>query len=204
MERVEIKQMTEDQLERVYPPVRLKQVVLPSLALLMIAAALIYAFSIDFSWLGKLGNWALPTGVLAGGGLYLVIFSLSRYLLHIRSVIELNRMLVQMFREIGWPGILLLSLLAGVGEELLFRVFLQSAVSDWLGWVAGLLFSSLLFGLAHFVSKLYVAVTFAIGLLLGSIYLLTQSALLIMAMHFFYDFCAFTIVVKYPHLLKLQ
>ena len=204
MDRIEIKEMSDKSLKRVYQTVSLAQVALPSLGLLLIAAGLIFAFSVEFSLWGNFGEWAIPIGIPGGGAMYLVLLALSTYLIDLPAVRDLNRMLVQLFANIGWAGIILLSVLAGVGEELLFRVFLQNIISDWLGWGAGLFLSSLLFGLAHYVSKLYVAITFAIGLVLGAIYWQTQSAVVVMTIHFFYDLCAFTLVVKYPHKLRLS
>ncbi len=202
MQKIEIKQMRDSGLSPVYEPVQLLQIALMSFALLLVAALLIYAFDIEFSWWGTLGYSALYLGLVAGAGLYLCVISASRVLLHRPSVFELNRMLVQMFRNIGWIGIVLLSLLAGVGEELLFRVFLQTAISDWLGPMVGVVLSSLLFGLAHYVSRLYFLITFIMGLCFGVLYYASESAALVMAMHFFYDLCAFTVVVKYPRLIN--
>src|SRR4051812_16365927 len=45
--------------------------------------------------------------------------------------------------------------LAGVGEELLFRGVVQMKLSTWTTPLIGLAISSLLFGLAHALSKVY-------------------------------------------------
>ena len=59
--------------------------------------------------------------------------------------------------------LVMIAAMAGVGEELLFRGFLQS----WLlerGEIVGLIMPNLLFGLMHWISPVYAAGTFLVGL----------------------------------------
>ena len=86
------------------------------------------------------------------------------------------------------PGaVLLISLLAGIGEELLVRGVLQ-------GWLAGhwpaewaILFAAVVFGLAHAISRLYFVFATLIGLYLGVVYHLTDNLLVVIVAHAVYD-----------------
>ncbi len=62
----------------------------------------------------------------------------------------------------------LLSLAAGIGEEMLFRGVIQAALSRWIGRWAGLAGASLLFGLMHPISVSYIAIATAVGAYLGA------------------------------------
>lgn len=89
-------------------------------------------------------------GVVVGsaGAVALAIFNLTM-LRHgarlpiFRSVDEMYRdVLRPLFARIGWREVVLISMAAGIGEELLFRGVLQPLL--------GIVPASLLFGLAHF------------------------------------------------------
>lgn len=63
--------------------------------------------------------------------------------------------------------LLLVAAMAGVGEELLFRGFLQAWLSET-SVLAGLIVPNLLFGLLHWVTPAYAGGAFVVGLYLGS------------------------------------
>ncbi len=82
----------------------------------------------------------------------------------------------------------LLSLTAGICEELLFRSFLFWYLRGWLGPIAGfellLIVPALIFGLAHAYQGVRgVLLTGALGLAFGMIFLLTGSVLPAMLLH---------------------
>ncbi|MBN2294453.1 MAG: CPBP family intramembrane metalloprotease [Pirellulales bacterium] len=86
------------------------------------------------------------------------------------------------------------SLLAGLGEEMLFRGFLQPLVAGWAGeqvgvWV-GLGVASLIFGLLHAITPTYAVVACLIGLFLGGLWLATGNLLAPITAHAVYDFLA--------------
>lgn len=83
----------------------------------------------------------------------------------------------------------LISVLAGVGEELLFRGLLQPAM--------GLLLSSLIFGLAHCISTAYVFLATLIGLLLGWLLQSTGNLLTPIVTHAAYDFLALIYLLRW-------
>lgn len=80
--------------------------------------------------------------------------------------------------------------LAGIGEELLFRGTLQTIIGDWTTPVVGLVITSLLFGLAHALSKLYFLFAVAVGAFLGWMTLRYNDLVAAMVAHGLYDFLA--------------
>ena len=96
-----------------------------------------------------------------------------------------------------------LSLAAGVGEEMLFRGWLQGTLIDrWQPvfgttgvWIA-ILVSSLIFGMAHPLSRGYVAVAFALGLVLGSVAWSCGNLLIANIAHSTYDAALMVIFAK--------
>jgi membrane protease YdiL (CAAX protease family) len=84
----------------------------------------------------------------------------------------------------------MIAVLAGVGEELLFRGAMQSIVGSWTTPVIGLVITSLLFGLAHALSKLYFLFAVAVGAFLGWMTWKYNDLVAPMVAHGVYDFLA--------------
>ncbi|WP_419193180.1 zinc-binding dehydrogenase [Kolteria novifilia] len=82
----------------------------------------------------------------------------------------------------------LIALLAGVGEEMLFRGWMQPLVASWIGPVGGLLIASLLFGFAHYVSMAYLVIAAGIGVYLGLLWMVTGNLFAPIVTHALYDF----------------
>jgi membrane protease YdiL (CAAX protease family) len=78
--------------------------------------------------------------------------------------------------------ICLISLWAGLAEELLFRGVIQAR------W--GLLAASILFGVLHFVTPVYALLAMVIGFYIGLVYHFFQSLLIPIQLHTIYDFGA--------------
>jgi membrane protease YdiL (CAAX protease family) len=74
-------------------------------------------------------------------------------------LVELRRlvewMVAELFGNVPWPGLAVVSIAAGLGEELLFRGALQPLASRWVGDVAGVAIVSVLFGALHAASRMY-------------------------------------------------
>lgn len=97
------------------------------------------------------------------------------------------------------PAVLIvLSLLAGVGEELLFRGAIQGWLMAKTDPVAGVLAASVLFGLVHYVSFTYFLVATGLGLILGAAYLFSESLALVMIWHALYDMIALFCLLRFP------
>lgn len=67
----------------------------------------------------------------------------------------------------------LLSIMVGISEELLFRGVLQSWLSSWNVWAA-ILMANLVFGLAHAVTRVYIFLAMCVGLYFSALMWLTE------------------------------
>jgi membrane protease YdiL (CAAX protease family) len=105
---------------------------------------------------------------------------------------QVDWLIAEMFSTANSAQFALVALLAGVGEELLFRGVLQSLIGQWTTPIIGLVITSLLFGLAHALSKLYFLLATAIGLCFGSLVLQYNDLVAPMVAHSLYDFLALT------------
>lgn len=92
----------------------------------------------------------------------------------------------------------LISLLAGLGEELLFRGVLQPWFAHWMGAIPALLLASLLFGLVHPITTAYVVLAAVLGMYLGLLVVLTGNLLPAIIAHAVYDFLVLLYLVRRP------
>ncbi len=81
-----------------------------------------------------------------------------------------------------------ISVLAGVGEEMLFRGMMQDLFATWMPPVAAVVLASVLFGLMHAVTVTYAVLAALIGVYLGAVYWWTDNLLSPMIAHGLYDF----------------
>lgn len=88
------------------------------------------------------------------------------------------------------PQLACISVLAGVGEELLFRGAIQGWASARWGEAAGLVLASGLFGAAHSVNRTYATAAAVVGVYLGTLYQITGGLLGPILTHAVYDFLA--------------
>ncbi len=152
----------------------------------------------SFSWsLADLG-W----GVLATLGPLAVLWFCLRS--RLRPLVELTRvvddLLVPLFRRCGLGELAAISLLAGIGEEMLFRGVIQRTIADWIDapgglWI-GLTAAAVLFGLAHCVTVTYALLAGLIGFYLGGIWLIHENLLVPITTHALYDFLVLVYLVK--------
>jgi membrane protease YdiL (CAAX protease family) len=154
------------------------------------------AAAMDTTWL------ATGQGIVASLpmlGLFLICLYLPlRPLVNLRQMVD--KSLVPMFRHCQMLEILVISVLAGLGEEMLFRGVLQPAIGDWYGdpggpWV-GLAVSAVLFGLLHPLTPTYAVLAGTIGLYLGLLQMMTKNLFVPITTHAAYDFLALTYLVK--------
>ncbi len=96
-------------------------------------------------------------------------------------------MIESLFRGRGVLAVIVVSALAGVGEELLFRGVIQSGLSASFGVWPGLLVASVLFGGMHALSRAYFVLATLMGLYLGTLYQATGNLLLPAIVHGLYD-----------------
>lgn len=102
-----------------------------------------------------------------------------------------RRFVVPLFQGFALWQLLLVSLAAGWGEELLFRGVLQPWLARWTGSLAlGVLLASLLFGAVHALSRSYFVLTVVMGGYFGGLAIASASLWSPIAAHAAYDFFA--------------
>jgi len=90
----------------------------------------------------------------------------------------------------------LISALAGIGEEMLFRGVIQDTLSAWINPLTGVVLASLLFGLMHPITPAYIVLAALMGAFLGWIFLVTENLLPVIITHGLYDFLALTYLTR--------
>jgi membrane protease YdiL (CAAX protease family) len=92
--------------------------------------------------------------------------------------------------------LVLISLLAGLGEEMLFRGVLQGFAARWLGPTVGLVIGSALFGLLHPITWTYGLLATGLGLYLGVVWLVSDNLLVVVIAHALYDFLVLVYLLR--------
>lgn len=109
---------------------------------------------------------------------------------------EIDEKVLPIFANCNILDLAIIALLAGTGEELLFRGWLQGALTSKFGIWVGILIVSLIFGLAHSLSITYAIYAFLTGLYLGVIYQVSGNLYIVMVIHALYDFIALVYLVR--------
>jgi membrane protease YdiL (CAAX protease family) len=144
----------------------------------------------DGVWIGGLATLPMLLGLVL----------INRYplgpLADLKQVVD--EMLVPLFRNVSLAGLVIIAVMAGVGEEMLFRGLLQGGLADALrdrmgqqaaAWTA-LAAASVVFGLMHPITKLYALLCVLVGFYLGWLWIITDNLLVPMVAHALYDFAA--------------
>lgn len=134
---------------------------------------------------------AFALGTLAGGALFVLAAAaldspLGQGTRLRRDVDQLSGL----FRTARPVDLVWMSALAGAGEEALFRGLLLHHGTQWFGLPAGILLSSLLFGLVHAISPAYVVFAAALGALMCGLYLWSGNLAVPIVAHGVYDLAA--------------
>jgi len=124
----------------------------------------------------------------------IMVVSTWRPLVEIRKHVE--RLVSELFAHSNWLEIALISLAAGVGEEILFRGALQPWIASWTHPLIALAVVSLLFGLAHAVTTSYFLIATLIGGYLGWLAMAFDDLVAPMVAHTLYDFIALLYVKR--------
>jgi membrane protease YdiL (CAAX protease family) len=155
-----------------------------------------------FAWSWAALGWGLAGIVPPLGLFWFCLVCPWRPFRHLVSVVEEH--LLPLFRTLGLLEIAVICLLAGLGEEMLFRGVVQAGLADlatgWLGrtpalWL-GLLLAGALFGLAHAITLTYLVLAALIGVYLGGLWLLSGNLLAPIAAHAGYDFLALVYLAR--------
>jgi membrane protease YdiL (CAAX protease family) len=164
--------------------------------LALVALALAWLFGVSVRELIPQSGSTLVVATLRGVIVALAMLVVFYWMVHssrtalreLRQQVE--SLIGQMFPAGSVAQFGLVALLAGVGEELLFRGVIQTLLSQWTTPVAGLLITSILFALAHALSKLYFVLALVIGLCFGWLVYQYNDLFAPMLAHSLYDFVA--------------
>ncbi len=112
----------------------------------------------------------------------------------IRQIVD--QMLLPLFAECRLVDLALISLVAGLGEELFFRGVIQDGMAARVGVWPAIAVASVLFGLAHPITTTYAVVAGLIGVYLGWLRVEADNLLVPIVAHAAYDFLALAYLVK--------
>jgi membrane protease YdiL (CAAX protease family) len=92
-----------------------------------------------------------------------------------------------------------ISVLAGLGEEMLFRGVFQGAFTRWFGnpWL-GVALASILFGLLHAITLTYALLAALMSVYLGWLWNVTDNLLVVVIVHGLYDFLVLLYLLRGP------
>lgn len=139
------------------------------------------------SWSWQAVGW----GVLGTAPTFALFYVTYRHPIgELRKIREfLARELAPSLANLRWLDLILLSLLAGVAEEVLFRGLFQ----PWLGAT----WSNVLFGAVHWITPLYALLAFAIGSYLSWLMAVIEPSNLLtpIVTHALHDYLAFLMIV---------
>lgn len=169
----------------------------------LILLALLLAWIADINPVANLyfSEMAIAVGILGTAPLFLLFLSLEHFphsaLAEIRAL--LLKTLAANLYQYSWRHLLLLAVIAGISEEILFRGVIQPWIAASWGLTAGLWLSNIIFGLVHAITPLYAVLVTLVGLYLS----LSMTALngepnllVPIIIHSLYDFLAFLALMR--------
>lgn len=146
----------------------------------------------SLSWVAT--GYALLLSLPMFGILYFAVRTEWEPLSQLRR--EIEEKIVPIFANCKIIDLVVIALLAGAGEELFFRGWMQGALTNRLGVFAGILIASAIFGFAHYLSAVYAIYAGLTGLYLGVIYQVSGNLYIVMLIHAVYDFVALMYLVR--------
>jgi hypothetical protein len=105
-----------------------------------------------------------------------------------------------LFAPCGLAELALISLLAGLGEEALFRGVLQTVLARWLATWAAVVLTAVVFGLLHALTPTYALLATLMGAYLGVVWLVAGNLLVVILAHALYDFVVLVYLTRSPPL----
>ena len=147
---------------------------------------------IKMSWFGIL------VGLVATGPMLLAMWWCTKSRLQpLQNLMrEVEESIIPLFRGVPPASLLLISILAGLGEECLFRGVVQAGLVDTVGAPIALVVASMLFGLAHLVTPTYALLAGIIGAYLGTLVFVTGDLFAPILSHALYDYVALRYLVR--------
>ena len=136
---------------------------------------------------------ALAWGLAATLPLFVVLWLMVRFPVGpLGNLVKIvDELIVTMFDRATLLDMAMISLMAGIGEEFLFRGVVQAGLVRLTGsqWI-GLIGAGVLFGLIHSITRTYAVVAAVVGVYLGWLWMATGNLLSPVVAHAVYDFGA--------------
>jgi CAAX protease family protein len=150
-----------------------------------------------FAWTGRAVLW----GVVATVPLVLLFSLFLRW--PVGPLRRIQRFSEEVIRPLLAPcsmiDLLGISVMAGLGEEMLFRGVLQEAFTGWFNVWVGVIVASLLFGILHSITLTYAMLAAVMGAYLGWLFLYADHNLLVVIItHALYDFAVLLWLLRGP------
>ncbi|SFB91360.1 CAAX protease self-immunity [Microbulbifer thermotolerans] len=188
----------------IYPRDIFRLILLLELVALVVGLVGVFVSGVQVYWRRESVYGDTLTGLIFATLSFLLVLWLIRSNSHIGGVLRRHCADLRHFMAAcSAVQIVVISLAAGICEEVLFRGFLQSWLSHLSSPAAGLLVASLVFALLHYASFIYFAATFLVGIAFGVCYRMTESLLCVAVWHAAYDLFVLTVMLRFPHLLRL-
>jgi membrane protease YdiL (CAAX protease family) len=112
-----------------------------------------------------------------------------------------EELLIPLFAECRVVDLAIISVLAGIGEEMLFRPIAQRSIAELVGGAAGpwvgLVGAAVLFAAAHWITTTYAVIAGLIGLYLGWLWMFTGNLLVPITTHAVYDFVVLVYLIRF-------
>lgn len=177
-------------------------VLVSQLAIVFLGGVLLWALDVSLPNPAMGAFAASLWGIVLAVVTFVLFFILYRYGGRVAHIL-LNdiRRVSGLFAGCSWWHILVVATLAGVGEELLFRVFFQGWLSNYLAITWAIVIASIVFGLLHYLSHAYFICTLLMSIAFGVGYYWSGSWLMVMVWHGVYDLIALGVLIKYPRLI---
>lgn len=160
--------------------------------LLLVGGPQALASEFNLSWNATASALLLCLPMLVA--LYFAVRSNWSPLAQLRT--ELDEKVTPLFEDLKIPDLALIALLAGAGEELFFRGWLQGSLTNRFGVWIGILIASVIFGFVHYLSPTYAIYAGLTGIYLGVIYQVSGNLYIVMVIHALYDFIALVYLVR--------
>ena len=139
-------------------------------------------------------GWGIAATLPLLAGFWWLVHAQAPTLRQLRN--RVDQLLRELFPRANLMELAVISALAGVTEELLFRGVVQTYLISWTMPILGLAIASLVFGAFHAMSRLYFVLTTAVGVYLGALLLWCQDLTVPIVAHGLYDFLALAYLTR--------
>lgn len=148
----------------------------------------------DLRWSLEASGWGLVAVGPLLGWFRLVLRAQRGPFAAVREFLE--QRVQPFFADWSVPELAVLSLVAGLSEEVFFRAVLHGGLAPLLGQPFAILAASVAFGLCHPISLAYAASTSVVGVYFSGLWLWTGNLLAPVLAHAVYDFVALMFLLR--------